>query len=99
RTNTRARASSVWDTLPDPVAMPRPNRSKPLDFAGGVTDMSCFPVAAWRRSINHALRMQMRDVSGYREPKGDQTLRLAIARYLAFSRALDAGWQDIVVTQ
>ncbi|MDF6743920.1 aminotransferase class I/II-fold pyridoxal phosphate-dependent enzyme, partial [Escherichia coli] len=49
--------------------------------------------------VAHALRQQARGRGGYQDPAGDQALRLAISRYLAFSRAVVCAWADIVVTQ
>jgi GntR family transcriptional regulator/MocR family aminotransferase len=95
----KARAGSIWDTLPDPISMPRPTSAAHMSFAGGVTDKTVFPIGAWRRSVNHALRDQMRDAGGYREPAGEPQLRLAISRYLGFNRALHCTWQDVIVTQ
>lgn len=95
----KARAGSVWETLPTPISMPRPSSSLPMNFAGGVTDKTVFPASAWRRSVNHALRAQIRDAGGYLEPAGDPQLRLAISRYLGFNRALHCTWQDVIVTQ
>src|SRR5690606_15439861 len=96
---TRAMPSPLWRRLPEPVVMRRPGPALAMDFAGGVTDTTRFPAASWRRSLLHALRQQLRDGSGYREPGGDQSLRLAISRYLGFSRALACSWQDVIVTQ
>ncbi|MBF6615223.1 MocR-like pyridoxine biosynthesis transcription factor PdxR [Pollutimonas thiosulfatoxidans] len=96
---TRAMPSPVWRSLPEPIVMRRPGPALAMDFAGGVTDKSRFPAASWRRSLLHALRQQLRDGSGYREPGGDPSLRLAISRYLGFSRALVCSWQEVIVTQ
>ncbi len=52
--------------------------------------------------MNQALRTQQRaggGVASYRDPGGEQELRLGIARYLAFSRAVVCNWQDVIVTQ
>lgn len=95
----KARAGSLWDTLPTPISMPRPTAALPMNFAGGVTDKTVFPVSAWRRCVNHALRDQLRDAGGYREPAGEPQLRLAVSRYLGFNRALHCTWQDVIVTQ
>ena len=67
-----------------------------------MTDKTLFPYDAWRRCLNQALRTQARaggNVAGYRDPGGEQELRLGIARYLAFSRAVVCNWQEVLVTQ
>ncbi|TCW85007.1 DNA-binding protein [Burkholderia sp. SRS-46] len=90
---------AVWAELPDALAMPGPLPGPGFDFRGGVTDKALFPFDAWRRCLHHALRLQARGPGQYHEPAGDQQLRLAIARYVAFSRAVACNWQDVIVTQ
>ncbi|MDR5883028.1 PLP-dependent aminotransferase family protein [Caballeronia sp. LZ032] len=102
--SARARAAGIWRQLPERMTMPMPPAGEPLDcdFKGGVTDRTLFPHDAWRRCVNRALRTQARadgGVAGYRDPGGEQELRLGIARYLAFSRAVTCNWQDVLVTQ
>jgi GntR family transcriptional regulator / MocR family aminotransferase len=101
---SHARATGIWRAMPARMAMPMPPADIALDcdFKGGVTDKTLFPYDAWRRCLNHALRKQARagdGVAGYRDPGGEQELRLGIARYLAFSRAVVCNWQDVIVTQ
>ncbi|KVL50143.1 PLP-dependent aminotransferase family protein [Burkholderia territorii] len=88
-----------WDDVPDTVAMPAPQRTPAFDFRGGVTDKTLFPFDAWRRCLHHALRQQARGPGQYHDPAGDPQLRGAIARYVAFSRAVACGWDDVLVTQ
>ena len=102
--SARARAAGVWRSMPAPMAMPveRPGPPLAFDFKGGVTDRALFPHDVWRRCVNQALRTQQRSgggVASYRDPGGEQELRLGIARYLAFSRAVVCNWQDVIVTQ
>ncbi|BBU29861.1 GntR family transcriptional regulator [Burkholderia sp. THE68] len=102
--SARARATGIWRNMPERMSMPMPPARETLDcdFKGGVTDKSLFPHDVWRRCMNHALRAQARSsggVAGYRDPGGEQELRLGIARYLAFSRAVVCNWQDVLVTQ
>ncbi len=92
-------AHPVWAELPDALAMPAPQTPARFDFRGGVTDKALFPFDAWRRCLHHALRQQARGVGQYHDPAGDQQLRLAIARYVAFSRAVGCNWPDVIVTQ
>ncbi|GCB04805.1 PLP-dependent aminotransferase family protein [Ralstonia sp. SET104] len=85
-----------WNTMPAVLPMPRTNVV--YDFVGGVTEKRLFPFDVWRRCVAHALRQQARGRGGYHDPAGDEALRLAISRYLAFSRAVVCAWADIVVT-
>ena len=94
-----ARAQPLWEQMPDSLPLPRPSVPSPLDFIGGATDKALFPFDVWRRCVNQALRGQARSPGTYREPAGDQQLRLAISRYLAFNRAVSSNWEDVIVTQ
>jgi GntR family transcriptional regulator/MocR family aminotransferase len=94
-----ARAQPLWEQMPDSLPLPRPSVSSPLDFVGGATDKTLFPFDVWRRCVNHALRDQARSPGTYRDTAGDQQLRLAISRYLAFNRAVASNWEDVIVTQ
>ncbi|MCC8400804.1 PLP-dependent aminotransferase family protein [Paraburkholderia sp. MMS20-SJTN17] len=94
-----ARAQPLWEQMPDSLPLPRPSVPSPLDFIGGAVDKTLFPFDVWRRCVNHALRGQARSPGTYREAAGDQQLRLAISRYLAFNRAVSSNWEDVIVTQ
>jgi len=89
----------AWADMPDALPMTGPGKAPTWDFVGGVTDKRCFPFDQWRRCVSHALRLQARGSGAYHDPAGEQDLRLAVARYLAFSRAVVAGWQDVIITQ
>jgi GntR family transcriptional regulator / MocR family aminotransferase len=95
----QATPREVWSAVPESLSFPKPRPALPFDFLGGVTDKTQFPFDAWRRCLNHALRVQARSRGNYREPGGDQELRLAISRYVAFSRAVPCTWEDVIVTQ
>lgn len=90
------RFDTPWNEVPAVLPMPRANVV--YDFAGGVTEKRLFPFDAWRRCVAHALRQQARGRGGYHDPGGDQALRLAVSRYLAFNRAVVCAWADIIVT-
>ncbi|MGE8364081.1 PLP-dependent aminotransferase family protein [Cupriavidus sp.] len=93
-------SGSIWETLPDALPMTAPGAAAPaFDFVGGVTDKALFPFDKWRSCVSHALRVQARGRGTYRDPAGEQELRLAVSRYLAFSRAVVSNWQDVIVTQ
>jgi GntR family transcriptional regulator/MocR family aminotransferase len=89
----------VWAQIPEALSLPRRGDANELDFMGGVTDKTLFPFDVWRRCIQHALRVLARGRGRYRDVAGEQELRLAIARYLAFSRALTSGWDEVMVTR
>lgn len=97
--------TSPWAGLSDgipaamPDVMPLPRAGLDYDFVGGVTEKRGFPFDKWRRCVTHALRRQAHGQGAYRDPAGEQALRLAIARYLGFSRAVTCNWADVVVTQ
>lgn len=97
--NARARAQPLWEQMPDTLPLPRPTVPSPQDFVGGTTDKSLFPFDVWRRCVNHALRAQARGRGVYHDAAGEQELRLAISRYLAFNRAVASNWEDVIVTQ
>ncbi|MFM0752348.1 MULTISPECIES: MocR-like pyridoxine biosynthesis transcription factor PdxR [Paraburkholderia] len=94
-----ARAQPLWEQMPDSLPVPRPSVASPYDFIGGATDKTLFPFDVWRRCVNHALRTQARGQGTYRDAAGEQELRLAIARYLAFNRAVSSNWEEVIVTQ
>ncbi|MDE1180109.1 PLP-dependent aminotransferase family protein [Paraburkholderia sp.] len=93
----------LWEQMPDTVTLPGsvlgPHDTSPFDFQGGVIDKSLFPFDVWRTCVNHALRSQARSRGTYRAVAGEQELRLAVARYLAFNRAVPSNWDDVIVTQ
>ncbi|MEM5329653.1 PLP-dependent aminotransferase family protein [Paraburkholderia sp. JHI2823] len=92
-------ATPWWHAQARIDALPRRDARLACDFAGGITDKSRFPFDIWRRCINDALRVQARGLGMYREPAGEEKLRLAVSRYLAFNRAVQSPWQDVIVTQ
>ncbi|HZZ06224.1 PLP-dependent aminotransferase family protein [Paraburkholderia sp.] len=94
-----ARAQPLWEQMSEPLPLPLPTVASPHDFVGGATDKSLFPFDVWRRCVNHALRVQARGRGTYRDAAGEQELRLAISRYLAFNRAVVSNWEEVIVTQ
>jgi GntR family transcriptional regulator / MocR family aminotransferase len=78
----QAEIRAIWSSMPVWIAVPRRGAEHAFDFLGGVTDKRHFPFDVWRRCINHALRVQARGRGEYRDPAGEQELRLAISRYL-----------------
>jgi GntR family transcriptional regulator/MocR family aminotransferase len=98
-TKHQSEALAIWSSMPVALSMPSLTPRQPFDFRGGITDKAHFPFDQWRRCINHALRVQARGWGIYQDPAGEQELRLAVSRYLAFSRAVPSNWQDVIITQ
>ncbi|GAP65072.1 transcriptional regulator, GntR family [Mizugakiibacter sediminis] len=67
-------------------------------FDLGVPDTRAFPFDVWRRLAARALRAAAKRPPAYLEPQGQPALRAAIARHVAFARAVACGADDIVVT-
>ncbi|MGA3246730.1 MAG: PLP-dependent aminotransferase family protein [Paraburkholderia sp.] len=99
KAQSKARAQPLWEQMPHGLSLPGPTLALAHDFVGGKTDKSLFPFDIWRRCINQAVRAQSRSPGIYREPAGEQELRLAIARYLGFNRAVVCNWDEVIVTQ
>ncbi len=85
-----------WRPLPDWGGRRTPGRH---NFPGGVTDRTLLPWAAWRRAMMAALREASRDIGLYGDPRGEASLRLAIARYLGYSRGLACDGESLLITQ
>jgi GntR family transcriptional regulator/MocR family aminotransferase len=68
-----------------------------FDFKLGVTDRHHFPFEIWRRLSARALRVFAGTPPTYAEPHGRKALREAIAKHVAFARAVACGASDIVV--
>ncbi|RAO76064.1 PLP-dependent aminotransferase family protein [Dyella jiangningensis] len=99
RGTSALRPARIWRRVPETLSMPRPAERLPYDYLGGVTDKTLFQPAPWRRCVAHALRVQARGRGIYRDPAGEQELRLAIARYVGFSRGVACQWQEVIATQ
>jgi GntR family transcriptional regulator/MocR family aminotransferase len=94
------RPRAVWtalvagrDVIVPEAATPPPR----YDFRLGTPDARLFPVDEWRRLVAQRLR-RITQNGGYAEATGHAGLRAAIARYVAVSRSVRAGSDDIVVT-
>ncbi|MEI7036647.1 PLP-dependent aminotransferase family protein [Fulvimonas yonginensis] len=68
------------------------------DFRLGSPDPGLFPFDVWRRLSMRAWRNAARTALGYDAPQGRRALREAIARHVAFARAVACGADDVVVT-
>lgn len=83
-----------WSALVDQATPP--TAPAPFDFRLGAPDPRLFPWDEWRRLLAHQLRGR-RPIAGYPPPGGDGRLRSAVVRYLAASRAVQAGPEDVLV--
>jgi GntR family transcriptional regulator/MocR family aminotransferase len=71
----------------------------PCDFRLGSPDARQFPFDVWRRLSMRAWRAASRAAPVYGAPQGQPALREAIARHVAFARAVACGPDDVIVTR
>ena len=88
---TRPRAESGM-RLPLP-----PSPGIDLDLAPGVPDLSAFPRAAWLRAERAVLAAATNADLGYGDPRGGPRLRAELAGWLARTRGVRAGADDLIV--
>jgi GntR family transcriptional regulator / MocR family aminotransferase len=98
--------SGTTSAPPDPAALPRgapallPQRWRSgteIDMSPGVPDLSGFPRAAWLRAERAVLRQASAADLGYGDPRGSGWLRAELAGWLARTRGLRAGPDDIII--
>ena len=77
---------------------PRPEPRPRFDFSPSVPDVSAFPRSAWLRSLREALASITDGDLGYGDPRGVNTLRVALADYLGRVREVVAEPERVVVT-
>ncbi|MFH0129944.1 PLP-dependent aminotransferase family protein, partial [Variovorax sp. VaC1] len=65
----------------------------------GVPALSHFPMAAWRRSLDRAMRGASPATLGYGDPLGEPPLRAAIARHLAIARGVRCEPHQVVIAE
>jgi len=81
-----------------PVLLPRPWRSAAeIDLSPGVPDLAGFPRAAWLRAERAVLAETSPADLGYGDPQGSAGLRGELAAWLARTRGLRAGPDDIII--
>ncbi|MBP0599528.1 PLP-dependent aminotransferase family protein [Herbaspirillum sp. LeCh32-8] len=73
------------------------DRSLPL--TPGMPALSRFPVNAWLRAQERALKAAPSHVLGYGDPLGEPALREAIAQYLRVARGVRCDAAQVVVTE
>ena len=67
------------------------------DLSPGVPDLSAFPRGLWLRSERSVLTETAPEELGYGDPRGHPRLREALAQWLARTRGLRSGPDDIVI--
>jgi GntR family transcriptional regulator/MocR family aminotransferase len=65
----------------------------------GVPALSHFPFAAWRRSLDRAIRGAGSTALGYGDPLGELPLRTAIARHLSVARGVRCEPHQVVIAE
>jgi GntR family transcriptional regulator / MocR family aminotransferase len=86
------------DGRPDFGQLPLRWRSRSgIDLSPGVPDLSAFPRAAWLRAERAVLAQASAADLGYGDPRGSDRLRTELAGWLARTRGLRAGPDDIIV--
>jgi GntR family transcriptional regulator/MocR family aminotransferase len=73
-------------------------RAAEFDFRLGIPDAQLFPYRTWRRLLGQQLRPAAVGSGAYGDPAGDPGLREAVARHVGVARGVQAGAEDIVVT-
>ncbi len=93
-------AAGPYDGLAptNPLSLPRRwGADAEIDLSPGVPDLSAFPRAAWLRAERAVLAEASAADLGYGDPRGNEPLRAALAGWLARTRGLRAGPEEIVV--
>jgi GntR family transcriptional regulator/MocR family aminotransferase len=91
-----ARLNPVWRQVEAPA--PRGADLPPTNFRLGVPDHRHFPHETWRRLTAQTLRRWSKQGFGYPPSAGIPELRDAIARHVAFARAVACSGEDVIVT-
>jgi GntR family transcriptional regulator/MocR family aminotransferase len=77
------------------------SKGNPVDFRPALVDSRLFPLDIFRRVSAQQLRRLERKPASYKSPQGNQgsyTLREAITRHIALTRAVACQPEDILVT-
>ncbi len=79
------------------LSAPAPQPAPRYDLRPGIPDLGEFPRAAWLRATAHALRHAPDAALRYPDPRGEASLRTAVAGYLRRVRAVAADPQRVVI--
>jgi GntR family transcriptional regulator/MocR family aminotransferase len=90
------RIAAPW-RHPDPHLL-APRALPPRSFRLGMPDHLHFPHDVWRRLMAQSLRAWSKTAFAYPPSQGIPVLREAIARHVAFARAVACTAEDVVVT-
>src|SRR5256885_1882342 len=82
-----------------PTAPTRPAMDRGLPLPPGPPALDRFPLPAWRRSQDRALRLPASATLDYGDPAGEPALRQAIAQHLRISRGVRCDASRIIVTE
>ncbi len=86
----------------DRLALIQPRAPRPgaaMALSPGMPALSQFPLAAWRRALDRAVRGGGPAALGYGDPLGEMALRTAIARHLAVARGVRCTPAQVVITE
>jgi len=81
------------------IAPSAPHAEPGLALRPGTPALSHFPLGAWRRTLDRALRDMPVATLGYGDPAGEPALRQAIAQHLGVSRGARCHAGQIVITE
>lgn len=90
------RPKAGWRWAPRPTSGDAPVPAH--DFRVGIPDASLFPFDTWRRLLAAESRAGGRVAGSYSGPAGLPRFREAVARYVAGSRGVHAGPDDVIAT-
>ncbi|MBN9324338.1 MAG: PLP-dependent aminotransferase family protein [Delftia acidovorans] len=83
----------------DRIAPTRHAIDRSLPLTPGTPALDRFPLPAWRRSQDRALRLPASATLDYGDPAGEPALRQAIAQHLRISRGVRCDASRIIVTE
>jgi GntR family transcriptional regulator / MocR family aminotransferase len=89
--NPKAEKPEAWEKEPEAERMDE------IDFSLRTIDMSVFPYATWRRILRGILTGDRSELFRRGDPRGDQELRITIARYLHLSRGCHCTPEQIII--
>jgi GntR family transcriptional regulator/MocR family aminotransferase len=89
------RPRPLWDAVVVPTVFDKPPR---FDFRTGIPDATLFPYQSWRRLLVRQLRPAAVGLGAYGDPAGHPGLRQAIAHHIGLARGVQAGAEEVVVT-
>jgi len=81
------------------IAPSAPQADAAVALRPGTPALSHFPLGAWRRTLDRALRDMPVATLGYGDPAGEPALRQAIAQHLGVSRGARCSAGQILVTE